>query len=55
MNAFASGNYAPGFPIYNPAAFLSLPGQQVNCQWWGRDTPATGSFMSNALEYWVCP
>ena len=55
MNQFASGNYNPGFPTHNPAAFLLVPGQQVNCQWWGRDSPATGSFMSDGLEYTVCP
>jgi hypothetical protein len=55
MNQFASGNYNPGFPTHNPASFLSTPGQEVNCQWWGRDSVATGSFMSDALEYSVYP
>lgn len=55
MNAYASGNYNPPFPTHNPAAFLLVPGTQVNCQWWGRDSVATGSFMSNALEYCVGP
>jgi hypothetical protein len=49
-NAFASGN-AGG----NPAPFLLSVGQQVNLQWWGRDTVANGSYLSNALEYSVCP
>ena len=55
MNAFATGNYNPAFPTHNPAAFLTTPGEQVNCQWWGRDSIATGSFMSDAIEYWICP
>ena len=55
MNQYASGNYNPGFPTHNPATFLLTPGQQVNCQWWGRDSVATGSFMSDAIEYLVCP
>ena len=50
MNAFASGN-AGG----NPAGFLSVPGSLVNVQWWGRDSLATGSFLSSALEYTQCP
>ena len=50
MNAFASGN-AGG----NPAAWLVSPGTVVNVQWWGRDSVATGSFLSDALEYVVGP
>ena len=50
MNSFASGN-AGG----NPAAFLLNVGTMVNVQWWGRDSIATGSFLSNALEYFVGP
>jgi FG-GAP repeat protein len=50
LNAFASGN-AGG----NPASFLSEPGAQVHCQWWGRDSQATGSFLSDGLEYLVRP
>jgi hypothetical protein len=50
MNAFAFGN-AGG----NPDPFLSIPGTQVNVQWWGRDSIATGSFLSDAGEYLVCP
>jgi hypothetical protein len=50
MNAFASGG-AGG----NPAPFLSIPGQQVNCQWWGRDAPASGSLLSDGIEYTVGP
>ena len=55
MNAYASGNYNPPFPTHSPAAFLLVPGTQINCQWWGRDSVATGSFMSDALEYCVSP
>jgi hypothetical protein len=55
MNAFASGNYHPPFPTNNPAPFLLTIGQQVNCQWWGRDSVATGSFMTDAIEYVVNP
>ena len=50
MNAFAAGN-AGG----NPDPFLSMPGTQVNVQWWGRDSLMTGSFLSDAAEYLVCP
>ena len=50
LNAFASGN-AGG----NPQAFLSMPGTQIDCQWWGRDTVAQGAFVSDALEYLVGP
>jgi hypothetical protein len=49
-NAFAAG--AAGG---NPAAFLASAGQQVNVQWWGRDSVANGSFLSDALFYSVCP
>ena len=53
MNAFASGNYMPGFPTHSPAGFLSSVGQTVNCQWWGRDSVATGSYMTGGVEYVV--
>jgi hypothetical protein len=49
-NAFASG-VGGG----NPAAFLKNVGQQVNLQWWARDTMANGSYLSNGLEYTLCP
>jgi hypothetical protein len=57
MNAFAQGVWMPpgGQMPNNPAPFLLVVGQQVNCQWWGRDSVATGSFMSAALEYLVGP
>jgi hypothetical protein len=50
MNAFASGALGG-----NPAAFLSTPGTSVDCQWWGRDTPAAGSLLSDAARYVVGP
>jgi len=50
MNAFASGN-AGG----NPAAFLLGAGNVIFTQWWGRDSVATGSFLSDAMHYTVCP
>ena len=50
MNAFASGN-AGG----NPAAFLLTSGNVIFTQWWGRDSVATGSFLSDAMQYTVCP
>ena len=50
MNAFASGGLGG-----NPQAFLSLPGSKVYAQFWGRDTLATGSFLSDAVCYIVCP
>jgi hypothetical protein len=55
VNEFASGNYMPGFPTFNPAAFLSMAGTQINVQWWGRDTVATGSFMSDAVQFFTRP
>ena len=48
MNAFAAGSLGG-----NPAPELTVPGTQVNCQFWGRDTPKT--LLSDALEYFVCP
>ena len=51
MNAFASG-LLPG----NPAHQLSLVGQQVNAQFWGRDPGSTfGVFLTDAIEYFVGP
>ena len=56
-NAFAQGVWMPpgGQMQSNPAGFLKTIGQVVNVQWWGRDTLSTGTFMSDALEYTVCP
>jgi hypothetical protein len=50
MNAFAAG-LAGG----SPAAYLSVPGTTITCQWWGRDTAAHGVYLTDALEYTVCP
>jgi hypothetical protein len=55
MNAYAAGLYAPGFPTLPYDPFLRNPGEQINCQIWGRDTASTGSFMSDAIEYVVGP
>jgi len=55
MNAYAAGAYAPGFPILPQDPYLRNPGEQINCQIWGRDTASTGSFMSDAIEYVVGP
>jgi hypothetical protein len=53
MNAFAQGLWPQ--PSTNPAPYLLTPGQAVACQWWGRDSVATGSLLSDALEYVVQP
>ena len=51
MAAFAAGALGG-----NPDPALSIPGTVVNCQWWGRDHPASfGTSLSNALEYTVIP
>jgi V8-like Glu-specific endopeptidase len=50
MNAFASG-LAGG----NPDPFLRVAGTRVHTQWWGRDSIATGSFLSQGAWYTVCP
>jgi hypothetical protein len=50
MNAFAAGALGG-----NPQAFLVTPGNTIQAQWWGRDTVASGSFLSNAVEWNVCP
>jgi hypothetical protein len=50
MNEFAAG-LGGG----NPAPFLTVPGRHVTCQWWARDTVASGSLLSNALSYVVGP
>ena len=41
--------------ILNPQGYLLSLGQQINVQTWGRDSLATGSFLSDALEYFVGP
>jgi hypothetical protein len=50
INAFAAG--AAGG---NPQAYLQSPGTQVNVQFWGRDTQANGSYLSNGGQYVVGP
>jgi hypothetical protein len=50
LNAFAAGLVGG-----NPAGFLSAPGTSVVCQWWGRDSASTLSFLSDALQYVVRP
>jgi acetyltransferase-like isoleucine patch superfamily enzyme len=61
MNAFAAGQWQvpdcaggpSAFPSSTPAPYLSIPGTQVFCQYWGRDSQPTGSFLSDALRYVV--
>ena len=63
MNAFASGLWSvpdcagkpAGLPAHHPAAYLTTPGQDVYCQLWGRDSVATGNFLSAGIQYTVLP
>ena len=63
MNAFAKNLWvvpdcagAPsGLPPNSAAPFLNTPGQSVFTQFWGRDSVATGSFVSNGVQYFVGP
>jgi hypothetical protein len=50
LNAFAAGHNGG-----NPAAYLRVIGQQVNVQWWARDTLAHGSYLTDGGEYVVGP
>ena len=50
MNAFAHALIGG-----NPQAYLSAPGTQINVQFWGRDTIANGSYLSNGGQYIVGP
>ena len=63
VNAFAlnawivpdcAGN-AAGIAPGNPAGFLTNPGASVFAQFWGRDSTATGSFLSDGLAWTVGP
>ena len=49
MNSFSAG--AQGG---NPQSFLTVPGMRIDCQWWGRDTVASGAYLSEALTYTIC-
>jgi hypothetical protein len=44
-----------GIPPNNPAAYLTTPGTRVSGQFWGRDTMATGSFVSDGLIWVIGP
>jgi hypothetical protein len=63
MNTFAVGNWVvpncdgtpSGIAPNNPAAFLTVAGTQVSTQWWGRDSVATGSFVSEAVRFTIGP
>jgi hypothetical protein len=63
MNAFAQNLWvvpdcagAPaGLPPNVAAGYLATPGQAVFTQIWGRDSVATGSFLSNGVQYVVGP
>jgi hypothetical protein len=59
MNTFAKGLWvvpdcagAPtALPPNNPAGFLQTMGITIDVQFWGRDSVATGSFLSDGLSY----
>ena len=61
LNAFARGAWVvpacdgtpSGLPPNNPAGFLGNAGTTVFTQWWGRDSVATGSFVSDALAFTI--
>jgi hypothetical protein len=59
MNTFAQGLWVVPptgtIPANNPAGFLTQVGTDVHCQFWGRDSIATGSFVSDGLKYTICP
>ena len=42
-------------PPNNPAPFLTVPGTTVFSTFWGRDSVATGSFLSDGLGWTVGP
>jgi len=59
MSEFEAGAWVPKDCVGNPSgllskvpqAYLSMPGAIIRCTWWGRDSVATGSFVSDGLEY----
>jgi hypothetical protein len=51
MNTFATGALG-GFI---PAPYLKVCGTRIVAQVWGRDSPATGDFLSDALEFVIGP
>jgi hypothetical protein len=63
MNAFAMAAWvvpdctgAPaGIAPNNPAAFLGTAGTMVHAQYWGRDSVATGSFVSDGVSWVIGP
>jgi hypothetical protein len=59
MNTFAQGLWVVpptgAIPPNNPAGFLTTAGTSVHCQFWGRDSIQTGSYVSEGLSFSVCP
>ena len=59
LNTFAQGLWvvppSGAIPANTPAPFLLTIGQSVWCQFWGRDTLANGSLLSDGLRYAVRP
>ena len=59
INTFGRGLWvvppSGAIPSNNAAAFLSMAGTTVYCEFWGRDSVATGSFVSNALSFVIGP
>jgi hypothetical protein len=59
MNTFAQGLWvvppSGQLPAHNPAPYLLVPGTTVHCQYWGRDTFQTASYVSDGLRYTICP
>jgi hypothetical protein len=59
MNTFAKAMWAvpdcagapTALPPNNPAGFLQTMGATIDVQFWGRDSVATGSFLSSGLSY----
>ncbi len=44
-----------GIPANTPAPYLLLPGTTVVGQYWGRDSMATGSFVSAGILWAIGP